>query len=91
MNVNPDQHHGDRYHSLSSGSTAGNIGYNNNNNNGSLLNDWVQWCQVLIVEKLGGDPHSCPPPSLALLAMLTVLAFVVHPDGLTWVLLGKLR
>ena len=37
------------------------------------------------------DPHAWPPPAFTALALLTVLALVVHPDGLTWVLLGKLR
>jgi len=37
------------------------------------------------------DPNSCPPPALTLLAFLTAFAFVVHPDGLTWILLGRLR
>jgi hypothetical protein len=32
-----------------------------------------------------------PPPALTALAMLTVFCFVVHPDGLTWIMLGKLR
>ena len=37
------------------------------------------------------DPHAWPPPAFKALAMLTVFALVVHPDGLTWVFLGKLR
>jgi hypothetical protein len=32
-----------------------------------------------------------PPPALTALAILTVFCFVVHPDGLTWIMLGKLR
>jgi len=43
---------------------------------------------------LGGgksDPHAWPPPALTGLALLTIFALVVHPDGLTWILLGKLR
>ncbi len=37
------------------------------------------------------DPHAWPPPALTGLAILTIVAFVVHPDGLTWFMLGKLR
>jgi hypothetical protein len=37
------------------------------------------------------DPHAWPPPAFTALAMLTIFALVVHPDGLTWIFLGKLR
>lgn len=37
------------------------------------------------------DPHAWPPPALKLLAILTVLAFIVHPDGMTMIILRKLR
>lgn len=37
------------------------------------------------------DPHAWPPPALTVLAILTIVALVVHPDGLTWFMLGKLR
>jgi len=37
------------------------------------------------------DPHAWPPPAFTALAMLTIFALVVHPDGLTWIVLGKLR
>jgi hypothetical protein len=37
------------------------------------------------------DPHAWPPPAFTALALLTIFALVVHPDGLTWILLGKLR
>jgi hypothetical protein len=30
-----------------------------------------------------------PPPALTLLTLITVLAFVIHPDGLTWIIIGK--
>ncbi len=33
--------------------------------------------------------HVWPPPALTLLTLMTVVAFVVHPDGLTWIVLGK--
>lgn len=31
-----------------------------------------------------------PPPALAGLAVLTIIALIVHPDGFTWIILGKL-
>lgn len=34
---------------------------------------------------------SWPPPALVALAVLTILALVVHPDGLTWIMLRKIR
>ena len=37
------------------------------------------------------DQNSWPPPTLTVLAILTIFAFVVHPDGMTWIMLGKLR
>mmetsp|Transcript_40374 Transcript_40374/g.121655 ORF Transcript_40374/g.121655 Transcript_40374/m.121655 type:complete len:975 (-) Transcript_40374:246-3170(-) len=37
----------------------------------------------------GGE--TWPPPALTALAVITVVAFVVHPDGLTWIVLGKIR
>jgi hypothetical protein len=32
-----------------------------------------------------------PPPGLVALAMLTIVALVVHPDGMTWIMLRKIR
>lgn len=32
-----------------------------------------------------------PPPALVALAILTMLALIVHPDGMTWIVLRKLR
>jgi len=42
--------------------------------------------------KLDGLPDimNNTPPSLSLFAFVTALAFIVHPDGLTWIVLGKL-
>jgi len=37
------------------------------------------------------DPHAWPPPAFTALALLTIFALVVHPDGLTWIMLGRLR
>jgi hypothetical protein len=34
--------------------------------------------------------HVWPPPALTFLTLITVVAFVVHPDGLTWIMVGKL-
>jgi hypothetical protein len=36
-------------------------------------------------------PHAWPPPAFTALALLTIFTLVVHPDGLTWIFLGKLR
>jgi hypothetical protein len=41
------------------------------------------------IEKI--DPHAWPPPAFTALALLTIFALVVHPDGGTWIMLGKLR
>ena len=95
MNINVGDNHSKnnylyKYHLYAGpgASASGNNSYHSNNNNN---HNWLHCLQVMIVGKLGGDPHSCPPPSLALLGLLTILAFVVHPDGLTWVFFGKLR
>ena len=37
------------------------------------------------------DPHEWPQQFLTALGVLTVFALVVHPDGFTWVVLGKVR
>ncbi|KAG7338584.1 hypothetical protein IV203_029757 [Nitzschia inconspicua] len=37
------------------------------------------------------DPYAWPPPAFTALALLTVVTLVIHPDGLTWIILGKLR
>ena len=41
------------------------------------------------IEKI--DPYAWPPPAFTALALLTIFALVVHPDGGTWIMLGKLR
>mmetsp|Transcript_21790 Transcript_21790/g.33101 ORF Transcript_21790/g.33101 Transcript_21790/m.33101 type:complete len:669 (-) Transcript_21790:213-2219(-) len=57
-----------------------------NNGDRSLSNlELPKWAQAFV------DPHAWPPPAFTFLAILTLLAFVVHPDGLTWFMLGKLR
>ena len=49
----------------------------------------------LTLANLGGSSHhekdSWPPPSLVALGIFTVFVFVVHPDGLTWIMLGQIR
>jgi hypothetical protein len=38
-----------------------------------------------------GKIDQWPPPAFVALALLTVFTLVVHPDGFTWIMLGKLR
>ena len=59
------------------------------------------WVHVLLSAALGvqTDPQgvveksksSWPPPALMALGGFTVLVFVVHPDGLTWIVLDEIR
>ena len=57
------------------------------------------WLEVILFQnashnntlKASSSDHAWPPPALKALALLTIVALVVHPEGLTWVLLGKLR
>jgi hypothetical protein len=37
------------------------------------------------------DPHAWPPPARTARALRPLFTLVVHPDGLTWVMLRKLR
>ena len=51
---------------------------------------WLYWASA------GNAPttkhtDTWPPPALTALAVLTFVCFVVHPDGLTWIMLGKIR
>ncbi len=57
------------------------------------LSERFPWLEAILVPPTNGklDPHAWPPPAFTALALLTVFALVVHPDGLTWVLLGKVR
>ena len=62
----------------------------------SNISEWMTektpWLQPLFSK--GGkrtDPHAWPPAALAALAILTVVALVVHPDGFTWIILCRLR
>jgi hypothetical protein len=53
------------------------------------------WLQTIVLryQVANGkmDPHAWPPPAFRVLALLTMFALVVHPDGFTWVLLDKVR
>jgi hypothetical protein len=37
------------------------------------------------------DPQAWPPPALSILAILTVVALIIHPDGFTWMIWRKIR
>jgi hypothetical protein len=37
------------------------------------------------------EKDTWPPPALVALGIFTFAAFVVHPDGLTWIMLGQIR
>jgi hypothetical protein len=39
----------------------------------------------------GTSAQTWPPPAFTILALLTFVAFVAHPDGFTWIMLAKLR
>jgi hypothetical protein len=53
------------------------------------------WLQTIVLRHQAAngkiDPHAWPPPAFRVLALLTMFALVVHPDGFTWILLDKLR
>jgi hypothetical protein len=53
-----------------------------------LAPDFITW---FLATDSNGKAIDFPPPGLIGLALLTVVALVVHPDGLTWILLRKLR
>lgn len=67
------------------------------------VSDWVSdktpsWLPSFLVPILSGaqnnakiGDNSWPPPALTGLALLTVFALVVHPDGFTWIMLRKAR
>ncbi|CAB9507560.1 expressed unknown protein [Seminavis robusta] len=48
-------------------------------------------CHVHHHHKQVVNDGSWPPPGLVALAILTVVALVVHPDGMTWIMLRKIR
>lgn len=51
----------------------------------------VNFLQPLVGPQSRSEAKALPPPALIVLALLTVATMVVHPDGLTWVLLGKIK
>ena len=53
-----------------------------------LAPDCITW---FLATDSNGKAIDWPPPGLIGLALLTIIALVVHPDGLTWILLRKLR
>jgi hypothetical protein len=53
-----------------------------------LAPDCITW---FLTTDSNGKAVDWPPPGLIGLALLTIIALVVHPDGLTWILLRKLR
>ena len=68
------------------------------------ISKWISetippWLEVILFQsssphnalKGSNSDHAWPPPALKALALLTIVALVIHPDGLTWVFLGKLR
>lgn len=57
--------------------------------NSMFLKDYIIGAKNLIYRET--DPNAWPPPTLLLLAALTLFALLVHPDGFTWILVGKLR
>jgi hypothetical protein len=48
----------------------------------------VAW---ILATDANGKVLDWPPPALIGLALLTIIALMVHPDGFTWILLRKLR
>jgi hypothetical protein len=50
--------------------------------------DGIAW---FLATDSNGKPADWPPPALIGLALLTIVALVVHPDGFTWILFRKLR
>jgi hypothetical protein len=77
----------DKYHPSKH---SGGIGHYQCFNEGSSPGLFVGAVPVNSGSKKGLNPdHVWPPPALTLLTLITVAAFVVHPDGLTWIVVGK--
>jgi hypothetical protein len=63
------------------------------------VSEWMthqtpQWMLALLQHPSnshGKLDQSWPPPALTALALMTIFTLVVHPDGFTWIMLGKLR
>jgi hypothetical protein len=51
----------------------------------------LPWLEPFLGNPNAKGDHAWPPPTLRVLAILTILAFILNPDGMTWILIGKLR
>lgn len=64
-------------------------------NTSEWMTEKAPWLQPLFFPQAASngkvDLRSWPPPALTALAILTIVALVVHPDGCTWIVLGKIR
>ena len=52
---------------------------------------WIEDLNIFLHHRLKVSANSWPPPALILLAVLTIAALIVHPDGFTWVLIPRIR
>ena len=52
---------------------------------------WIQTFWQPMSPHAKPDPKAWPPPALTALAVFTVLTLVVHPDGFTWIMMGKAK
>jgi len=64
----------------------------------AMIPGWIHLCLAILLGtgdgshgSIGGTNNSNFPPALTAFAIFTALVFVVHPDGLTWIMLGRLR
>jgi len=64
-----------------------------------MIPGWLHLCLAIVlgtddvanhVSSAGSNTYDFPP-ALTALAIFTISVFVVHPDGLTWIMLGRLR
>ena len=70
--------------------TSGIDGISHSTGGGGALNSSGSGGGGLPSRTKGLNPDKVwPPPALTLLTLITVVAFVVHPDGLTWIMVGK--
>ncbi len=52
---------------------------------------WNTLCAALGATNAKADPQAWPPPALTALAILTVVALIIHPDGFTWIIWRNIR
>lgn len=50
---------------------------------------WIEQCWLQ--SNSSESKETWPPPALLVFSLLTVVTLVVHPDGYTWIVLGKVR